>query len=254
MRLLRHVRPIRLSAVVIRLLFYLISAEFTVNVKRSILLLHRLDVLVLESIWINGHLIVEHIYISLPSLLVLVKICQELLVVSVALAHLLLPLVVVVIGTLADVTLVIDVEVALKSLHVDNLALALLADIIVSVVEESLMIFQVMFAPSFFFEALVNQLSQLDQGVLDALGVLIDLTLCIYCDVRCVSSASMAQIVLSKLSAPALKRVLALRCTLGLHVVFHGGREVKVVLACTTSMHLSRINCLSSHVLRLTKV
>ena len=111
-----------------------------------------------------------------------------------------------------------------------------------------------MFALSFFFEALVNQLSQLDQGVLDALGVLIDLTLCVYCDVRCVSSASMAQIVLSKLSAPALKRVLALRCTLGLHVVFHGGREVKVVLACTTSMHLSRINCLSSHVLRLTKV
>ena len=72
------------------------------------------------------------------------KISQELLIVGVALAQLLFPLVVVVVGTLANlITLVVDVDVdvALKSLHVDHLALALLAYIVVSIVEESLMRF-----------------------------------------------------------------------------------------------------------------
>lgn len=231
--LARSICAVSLPAIVVSNLLNLVLVKVTMDVQRGILLLQRFEIFVLERIGIDSHLIIQDIDVALPSLLVLVEVGQELLVVCVALAQLLLFLVVVAVVALADAfahqaVLVVHIDVTSEPLDIDNLALALLADV-TSPLKEPLLCTDIHLALSLLLESLIDQLTQLEQSVFDALGVLVYLPLSVYCNVGGVGPSRIAKVV-SDLSTSALQWILSLRRALRREVRVHGGRKIEEVL------------------------
>lgn len=209
----RHLGPvgaIRPVPVVVGPLLYLVVLDVAVDVERRVLLLLLLQVFVFEGVRVDRHLVVEHVDVALPPLLVLVQVVQELLVVCVALADLLLLLVVVAVVALADcfahhLVVLFHVYVSSKPLDINDLALALLAHlctsaatlpaVVVTVLEELLFGADDLLAAALFFEALVDELAELDQGVLDEHRVLVGLPLRVDRQVRRVRPPRVAPFV-----------------------------------------------------------
>jgi len=151
--LISSVRPI--AHIITLFIDLVIIVNVSMNIQRSIHFFLLLHIFVLQCVWIDCHLVVDHIDVTLPPLLVLVQIIQKLLIVSITFAHFLLLFVIASIVALANsfthhLIVFIHIYVTSEPFNVNNLTLTFLTDIMVAI-EELLLRTNVLLSPAFFF-------------------------------------------------------------------------------------------------------